>query len=1030
MNIKKIGIGVAGIFVIASGGVLVAPQLFKSQIQDAVLELSKEFITTEVKMDDLSISFFKNFPQLSVSLENLSIQAPQTFGGLKTVQTQSVDLGIDVLSLFGDQIKFTELHVNEGKFNVVTDSIGNFSFAIFKTSEEPSEDSPFDLALHKIFIKNSDVLYQDDTSKIKIETKNTSITGDIQVTDKYIDLDTDADILSMFVKMDESLFVDNKSLKGKINSRVYLDPMTVEFKENNLLLAQLPLQITGGLKMLENGIDFDLHIDTKDASLAELFSLVPTDFQKWYEGMTFDGKTTIGIQLKGLMQENVSKPNLDIAIDIRDGKIGAKAYSNDPVEHLNTKVQIAMPSLEADSLSITIPQIDFTLGKGFAKGKAKYSMPMYVDAEVQSELDVTQLWKTLAIEGMKLQGNVTLDGVVKGKYITKERKTKSGQIVTEIVSIPTFDVNAKWSNGFFQWNEMPMALDAVAFDLKAKNTDGKYLNTAVEIQNIDTKAGKNFIKGKLKVDNLVDYNMDADIHAFVELAEVKKIFPIENVDFAGQLTVDTKAKGRLDWDRNKIPVVTSIVKLKDGYLKYNDLPELPLEKVQLETHITSPRGSMNDLRVNVLPISFVLAGEPFQLDANLFNFNNLVFNIGTKGKLNLGNIYKVFKVEGWDVEGSVETDVKVAGKGGKDDPSSIRNRGFVLLKDIRIKSEVFPHDFVFSNGTFRFFKNQIKMESVKMKYDKQTYTLNGHLESYINYFLTNNATLKGKFDVQTDLLDVNTFMSNATSSSSSSGVVMIPDQIDFELSAQAKKVRFNDMVLNDMDAVAKVAQKKLSLDKATFEMIDTPFSFKANYQPITTRSALFDFEVLAKNFDIQKAYKELALFREMASAAENASGQISLDYKLKGRLNADMFPVMPSLIGGGDLILENIQFQGFKLFNAVAKETKTDALHDANVKNVVVKSTIQNNVISIPRTKFKMAGFRPRIEGQVTLDGVMNMGMRLGLPPFGVIGIPITIKGNSDDFKISLGKYENEDLSEDDEEYEEYKKSLDTIPLQ
>lgn len=1027
MNIKKIGIGVAGFVLVVTGGVLVAPQLFKTQIQDAVLELSKEYVTTEVKMDDLSVSFFKNFPHLSVSLENLSIQAPSSFGAMKTVETQSVDLGIDVLSLFGDQIQFTQLHVNQGKFNVVTDSIGNFSFAIFKTSDEPSESSPFDLALNKIFIKNSDVLYQDDTSKIKIETKNTSITGDVQVTDKYIDFDTDADIFSMFVKMDESVFVDNKSLKGKINTRVYLDPMAVEFKDNDLLLAQLPLQITGGLKMLEKGMDFDLKIDTKDASLAELFSLVPTDFQKWYEGMTFDGKTTIGVTLKGIMEESVSKPNLDIAINIQEGKIGAKAYSNDPVEHLNTDVQITMPSLEADSLSVTINQFDFTLGKGFAKGKALFKMPMYVDAEVKSELDVTQLWKTLAIDGMKLQGNVLLDGVVKGSYATKEVKTKSGKVISEIVSVPTFEVNAKWTNGFFQWIEMPMALDAVAFDLKAKNTDGEYLNTAVDIQNIDTKAGKNFIKGKLKVENLVDYNMDADVHAFIELAELKNIFPIESLDLAGQLTIDTQAKGRLDWEKNKIPVITSVVKLKNGFLKYKDLPELPLEKVQLETHITSPRGSMKDLHVNVLPISFVLAGEPFQLDANLFNFSNLVFDVGTKGRLNLGNIYKVFKVDGWDVEGAIEADLKVRGKGGTEDPSSIRNRGFVLLKDIRIKSDAFPYDFVFTNGKFKFFRSQIQMENVKMKYDKQSFVLNGHLENYINYFLTNNATLKGKFDVQTDYLDVNKFMSNATSSSSSSGVVMIPEKIDFELSAQAKKVRFNDMVLNGLNGLVKVADKKLALADASFEMIDTPFSLKANYQPTSSRSALFDFEVLAKHFDIQKAYKELALFREMASAAENASGQVSLDYKLKGRLNADMFPVMPSLVGGGDLTLENIQFQGFKLFNAVAKETKTDALHDANVKNVVVKSTIKNNVITIPRTKFKMAGFRPRVEGQATLNGEMNIGMRLGLPPFGIIGIPITVKGNADDFKISVGKYQEENMSEDDEDYEEYKKSLDTL---
>ncbi|HUH26407.1 MAG TPA: hypothetical protein VLY87_07255, partial [Flavobacterium sp.] len=72
-----------------------------------------------------------------------------------------------------------------------------------------------------------------------------------------------------------------------------------------------------------------------------------------------------------------------------------------------------------------------------------------------------------------------------------------------------------------------------------------------------------------------------------------------------------------------------------------------------------------------------------------------------------------------------------------------------------------------------------------------------------------------------------------------------------------------------------------------------------------------------------------------------------------------------------------------------------------------------------------IAGFRPRIEGQVTLDGKMNLGMRLGLPPFGIIGIPITVKGDSDDFKLEIGKYKEEDLNEDDEDYDAYKKSLE-----
>ena len=1026
MNIKKIGIGFAGFIIVTAGGVLLAPHLFKKQIQNAVIELSKEYLTTEMHMKDVSVSFFKNFPNLSVSLEELSLNAPEAFGNMKTVQTQSVDLGIDLLSLFGNQIKFTKLYVNNGQFNIVTDSLGNFSFALFKTSDEPSTNAAFNLALNKIVIKNSNVLYQDDLSKIKIETKNTSIEGKVQVTDQFIHFDTQADIFSLLAQVDQTVYIDQKPLKGTINTRVYLDPMKVEFMKNELLLAKLPIEIGGGLEMLANAIDFDLKVGSKNASLAELFSLVPQEYQQWYNGMTFEGTSDLFVSLKGVMQDSISNPDLKVQLELKNGKIFANDYFAHPVEQFQASVKVAMPQLHPDSLTIQIPSFNFALGDGFAKGKATYKMPMYVDAELNSQLNVTDLWKTLAIDGMKLQGNVALNGFVKGNYVATEKTLANGSLQTKIQEIPTFSIDAVWKDGFFQWNKMPTALDFVSFNLKATNTDGNYLHTAASFENIDVKSGSNFVKGKLKVDNLIDYNVDADLNAFVNLTEVKNIFPIKEVDFAGELTVTTKAKGRLDWAKNKIPVVASVIKLKNGYLKYNDLPDVPLEKISLETHISSPKGSMNDLHIKLLPISFVLANEPFQLNADLFNFNNLVFDIGTKGKLNLGNLYQVFKVEGWDVEGSVEADLKIKGKGGADEASSIRNRGFVLLKKIRVKSDYFPHDFVFQNGKFNFFRKQIKMSDVTMNYDKQRFVLNGHLENYINYFLSNNATLKGSLSVTTDFIDVNSFMAEASNSTSEGGVVLLPNHIAFDLTADAKKVRFNDLELYNLKGALQVAEQKLKVNQTTFDLIDTSFTLNATYEPISSRSALFDFDIQAQHFDIQKAYKELTLFREMVSAAESASGQVSLNYQLTGRLNADMYPVMPSLMGGGDLTLENIQFQGFKLFNAVAKETKTDALHDANIKNVVIKSTIENNVLTIPRTKFKIAGFRPRVEGQVTLDGNMNVGMRLGLPPFGIIGIPITVKGSADDFKISLGKYEEETLDETDEEYDAYLQSLQT----
>ena len=137
-----------------------------------------------------------------------------------------------------------------------------------------------------------------------------------------------------------------------------------------------------------------------------------------------------------------------------------------------------------------------------------------------------------------------------------------------------------------------------------------------------------------------------------------------------------------------------------------------------------------------------------------------------------------------------------------------------------------------------------------------------------------------------------------------------------------------------------------------------------------------------------------------------------------------MFPKLKTVKGGGEITVEDVQFMGFKVFNAVANKTSTDALHDAKLKNVKVKTSIENNVLTIERTKFKVAGFRPRIEGQVTLDGYMNIGMRLGLPPLGIIGIPIKIMGPAETFEVEVGKYQREELAETDEDYQEYQKQL------
>jgi AsmA protein len=91
--------------------------------------------------------------------------------------------------------------------------------------------------------------------------------------------------------------------------------------------------------------------------------------------------------------------------------------------------------------------------------------------------------------------------------------------------------------------------------------------------------------------------------------------------------------------------------------------------------------------------------------------------------------------------------------------------------------------------------------------------------------------------------------------------------------------------------------------------------------PASTLKATFDYHINAKGFDIKKAYNQVKLFHDMASSAAHAEGIVSLDYRLRGRLNGNMQPVYPSLKGGDILSVKKVKLNGFKLFEAVGSKT-------------------------------------------------------------------------------------------------------------
>jgi AsmA protein len=392
----------------------------------------------------------------------------------------------------------------------------------------------------------------------------------------------------------------------------------------------------------------------------------------------------------------------------------------------------------------------------------------------------------------------------------------------------------------------------------------------------------------------------------------------------------------------------------------------------------------------------------------------------------------VFSLEEYGLHGIIETDLVM--RGSKKDAEAGRydqlyNKGTLRVKDIELHAPGFPKPFEVREGAFHFEQDDMLFDRFKAAYGSSDLELHGRLEHMISYITRSELPLEGRFQLTSNRIVVDEFTAYAppkpangttVKNTGPGGVVVIPENVDLALEATVAKVRYQGLEMNDFKGQVSLDSGRMNLRDVHFGVMGTSVSMDGAYESVSPTKAIFDYRVDARDFDVKKAYQEVDLFHDLVPSAANAEGIVSLNYHLAGKLNASMDPVMPSLKGEGVLSLKKVKLKGFKMMNSLSNTTGRDAIKDPDLSKVDIHSHIANNIMTIERFKMKIAGFRPRFEGQIGLDGRLNLKGRLGLPPFGIFGIPFTVTGTQKDPKVGVRRSRNSDqLEETKEEAEE-----------
>lgn len=701
-------------------------------------------------------------------------------------------------------------------------------------------------------------------------------------------------------------------------------------------------------------------------------------------------------------------------------------YDNEPYL-MNKKVNADLiTKVNVNSLSFIFEQNDLKINNLLVDFKGKfdflkdgYNMDFILKTTNSNLNDLFTAFPPKFITWLDktdLKGKTDFLLTLKGNYIASENVA------------PALNLDLKIRDGFVNYNKSTTPVTNLNLDFATKLPSLNPDLLIVDLKNLSLNIGKDYLKAKIYCTGTTIPELDAELDAKIDLAKLTQTIGIPDLELKGMLIANAKAKGKYDQKKGVFPVTDATIDLKEGYLKTKYYPN-PITNIEVVSTISNPKGTFEDLKVITKPAQFTFEGNPVFVEADLSNFKNLTYEIKAKGTLDVAKIYKVFSQEGLNLQGFIKADLQL--KGNQSDAengrySKLKNSGTLEIQNINVATEYLPKNFLIKQGIFKFNQDKMNFNTFLASYGESDFKMNGYFQNVFNFIASKNGVLRGSFSFNSNYINVDEFMSNTISNTSvlvdektsnakpvaiTKGVIVIPSNLDLYLQANAQKVDFNGLKLKGAKGTLKIKNSSLSIQNTGFELIGCNVTMDANYNSVTPKRAIFDYHIKATEFDIKKAYNEVKLFREMASAAEKAQGIISLDYNLKGRLNENMEPVFPSLVGNGIVSVKNIKFYGMKMFSAVASKTNYDGIKNPEINKIDIRSSIKNNIITLERFRFKFAGFRPRIEGTTSLDGRLNLKMRLGLPPLGIIGVPLLITGNKDNPKVKIGRT-SEDLEE------------------
>ncbi|TAH42970.1 MAG: membrane assembly protein AsmA [Bacteroidetes bacterium] len=492
-------------------------------------------------------------------------------------------------------------------------------------------------------------------------------------------------------------------------------------------------------------------------------------------------------------------------------------------------------------------------------------------------------------------------------------------------------------------------------------------------------------------DTNIDMELDfsaakSDFKNFISMIPTLYSKDFESLKSSGTMALSGFIKGR--YNALSMPGFGLTLKIDNGMFQYPSLPS-SVNNVFVDLNILNPDGVPDHTVIDLKKMHVEMAGAPF--DAKLLlktPVSDPDLDAFVKGTIDLTAVQKFVPLDaGTKLTGIITADLSAKGRMSaieKQNFDQFSASGGLVVKGLEYSSSEMKSPFSMSILDLTFNPKNVNLNAFQAKSGKSDFKATGTMENFIAYALK-GETIKGKVSLESSKIDMNDWMSDSPSSTSSTDtasmtVLDIPANIEFIFNTSIGTLIYDDMNIFNVKGSVQIKDKEIIMQNLTMQLLDGSMNITGKYSSANLDKPLFALDLAIRDFDITKTVNTLPTVGKLAPLAKSCTGKYSVVMQVNGDLDKTMSPVLSTLNGGGKLNTSTITIQNFPAFSKVADVLKMPSWKSLNIPTVNPSFKIVNGRVYVDPTELKINGMKGTVAGSNGFDQSIDYTMAMEIP--------------------------------------------------